>query len=94
MKPTLVSLTNIPTPYRAHLYNALAQEMEGRGLGLHVLYMAKSEPGRFWTFKPQQHRYRYTFLKEWMLKVGRYELPFNPDIFVRSACHLKDGMRD
>jgi len=81
MTPTLVSLTNIPTPYRAHLYNALSQEMQSRGLGLHVLYMAKSEPGRFWTFDPQQHRYRYTFLKDWTLKLGRYELPFNPDIF-------------
>ncbi|GAB4491609.1 MAG: hypothetical protein Fur0016_23430 [Anaerolineales bacterium] len=81
MTQTLVSLTNIPTPYRAHLYNALAQEMETRGLGLHVLYMAKSEPGRFWTFDPQNHRYHYTFLKDWTLKLGRYELPFNPDIF-------------
>lgn len=81
MTRNLVSLTNIPTPYRAHLYNALAQEMDARGLGLHVLYMAKSEPGRLWSFDPQNHRYRYTFLKDWTLKLRRYELPFNPDIF-------------
>lgn len=81
MTQTLVSLTNIPTPYRAHLYNALAQELQARGLGLHVLYMAQSEPGRFWTFDPQTHHYHYTFLKDWTLKLGRYELPFNPDIF-------------
>lgn len=76
---TLVSLTNIPTPYRTHLYNSLAQEMETRGLSLHVLYMAKSEPGRFWNFEPGKHRYRYTFLKDWTLRLRRYELPFNPD---------------
>lgn len=80
MTQTLVSLTNIPTPYRAHLYNVLAREMESRGLGLHVLYMAKSEPGRFWTFEPEQHHYPYTFLKDWPLRFRRHELPFNPDI--------------
>lgn len=79
--PTLVSLTNIPTPYRTHLYNSLAREMESRGLDLRVLYMAKSEPGRLWTFEPEKHCYRYTFLKDWTLKLRRYELPFNPDIF-------------
>ncbi len=78
-KPTLVSLTNIPTPYRTHLYNSLAREMEARGLDLQVLYMAKSEPGRHWTFDKQNTRYNYTFLKDWTLKFRRYELPLNPD---------------
>lgn len=79
MTPTLVSLTNIPTPYRAHLYNSLAQEMESRGLGLRVLYMAQSEPGRHWTFDKENNRYPYAFLKDWTLRFRRYELPFNPD---------------
>jgi glycosyltransferase involved in cell wall biosynthesis len=76
--PTLVSLTNIPTPYRTHLYNTLSREMQERGLGLRVLYMAESEPGRHWTFDKENSRYSYTFLKDWTLKYKRYELPFNP----------------
>jgi len=79
MTSTLVSLTNIPTPYRTHLYNSLAQEMESRGLDLRVLYMAESEPGRHWVFDQANSHYNYTFLKDWTIKFRRYELPLNPD---------------
>lgn len=82
-RPTLVSLTNIPTPYRTHLYNALSQAMRAAGLDLHVLYMAHTEPGRQWTFDPAQNAYRYTFMPSWTIKFRRREFYFNPG-FIRA----------
>jgi glycosyltransferase involved in cell wall biosynthesis len=76
--PTLVSLTNIPTPYRTHLYNALANAMRERDLGLHVMYMAQTEPGRYWTFDKDASRYHYTFLPGWHILFRGYEFHFNP----------------
>ncbi len=80
--PTLVSLTNIPTPYRTHLYNALFQSMRAAGLNLHVLYMAHTEPGRQWTFEKDRNAYPYTFMPSWTFRAGRREFYLNP-AFVR-----------
>ncbi|MEJ5223384.1 MAG: glycosyltransferase family 4 protein [Anaerolineales bacterium] len=76
--PTLVSLTNIPTPYRTHLYNALAAAMRERDLDLHVVYMAETEPGRYWTFDKDASHYRYTFLPGWHILLRGYEFHINP----------------
>ena len=45
---TLVVVTNIPTPYRHHLFEALGHELRKRGHQLHVLYCASIEPNRSW----------------------------------------------
>ncbi len=79
---TLVSLTNIPTPYRTHLYNALSQAMRAAGLDLHVLYMAYTEPGRQWAFDKDRNIYSYTFMPSWTIKIRRREFYINPG-FVR-----------
>lgn len=76
--PTLVSLTNIPTPYRTHLYNALANAMRERDLHLHVMYMAQTEPGRYWTFDKDASRYHYTFLPGWHILFRGYAFHINP----------------
>lgn len=61
----LVVLTNIPTPYRTAFFNILNNLLKNKGQGFHVIYCAKTEPRRFWNFKPEENRYEYTFLPGW-----------------------------
>jgi glycosyltransferase involved in cell wall biosynthesis len=42
-------LTNIPTPYRAALYERVHRRLEAGGGGLTVVYGALHQPGRQWT---------------------------------------------
>ncbi|WP_231427786.1 glycosyltransferase family 4 protein [Pedobacter sp. Leaf250] len=59
----LVVVTNIPTPYRTSFFNVLEEELVQFDESLHVIYCAKTEPGRFWKFNAEQNKYSYTFLK-------------------------------
>ena len=58
----IVVLTNIPTPYRTAFFNEFSALCKSNEIDLHVLYCAKSEPRRFWTFNAEEQRYNYTFL--------------------------------
>ena len=58
----LVSLTNMPTPYRIHFYNALARALHGRGAVLQVLFMSKTEPGRHWQLTRENWFFDHDFL--------------------------------
>lgn len=66
----LVTVTNIPTPYRTAFFNVLQQELEKIGESLHVLYCAETEPDRHWQFKPEENLYDYTFLKGLHFEIG------------------------
>ena len=57
-----ICLTNIPTPYRLHFFNALSAELERRGWSFEVWFMARSEPGRYWRFQPEEFKFQYRFL--------------------------------
>lgn len=61
----LAVVTNIPTPYRTAFFNVLQQELQVVGEHLHVIYCAKTEPGRHWDFIPVENNYAFTFLKGW-----------------------------
>jgi len=60
---SLVILTNIPTPYRTAFFDALAAEAARAGKGFHVLYCAKTEPGRHWPYDPVKMRHAHTVLR-------------------------------
>ena len=60
---SLVILTNIPTPYRTAFFDALAAEAARAGKGFHVLYCAKTEPGRHWPYEPAKMRHAHTVLR-------------------------------
>lgn len=66
----LVTVTNIPTPYRTAFFNVLQLELEKIGESLHVLYCAETEPDRHWQFKPEENIYDYTFLKGLHFEIG------------------------
>ena len=60
---SLVVLTNIPTPYRTALFDALAEEASRAGKRFHVLYCAKTEPGRHWPYDASKMRHAHTVLR-------------------------------
>ncbi len=65
----VVLLTNILSPYRVPLFNALAQRLEG---GLSVICAARSEPLRLWKQEPEHVLFRWHVLPglhwEWALR--------------------------
>ena len=60
---SLVVLTNIPTPYRTAFFDALAEEASRAGKRFHVLYCAKTEPGRHWPYDASKMRHAHTVLR-------------------------------
>jgi glycosyltransferase involved in cell wall biosynthesis len=60
---SLVVLTNIPTPYRTAFFDALAEEAARVGKRFHVLYCAKTEPGRHWPYDASKIRHAHTVLR-------------------------------
>jgi glycosyltransferase involved in cell wall biosynthesis len=85
-------LTNIVSPYRVPLFNAVAGSLEGRLL---VVCAAKTEPLRFWEVAPENWRFQCRVLpglhvswmeREWHLhwNVGLRSVlrPFAPDVLV------------
>ena len=60
---SLVVLTNIPTPYRTAFFDALAEAAAQAGKRFHVLYCAKTEPGRHWPYEPAKMRHAHTVLR-------------------------------
>jgi glycosyltransferase involved in cell wall biosynthesis len=58
----LVFLTNIPAPYRCTFYNELAKESARNGVGLTVLYCARTEPNRHWQISPSAFLHEAVFL--------------------------------
>lgn len=60
---SLVVLTNIPTPYRTAFFDALAEASSRAGKRFHVLYCAKTEPGRHWPYDASKMRHAHTVLR-------------------------------
>lgn len=59
----LVVLTNIPTPYRTAFFDALAEAAASVGKRFHVLYCAKTEPGRHWPYDASKIRHAHAVLR-------------------------------
>jgi len=66
----LVVLTNIPTPYRTALFDAIAAECARQGHAFHVLYCAETELGRHWPYRPAELRHPHTLLAGWHPRVA------------------------
>ena len=55
----LVCVTNIPTPYRFHLFSSLAEQLRDEGIELEVKFMAGTEPGRLWRVDMQSLKFNH-----------------------------------
>ena len=77
---SLVVLTNIPTPYRTAFFDALAEAAACAGKRFHVLYCAKTEPGRHWPYDPSKMRHAHTVLRGFHRSLTGIHAHLNPGV--------------
>jgi glycosyltransferase involved in cell wall biosynthesis len=77
---SLVVLTNIPTPYRTAFFDALAEESARAGKRFHVLYCAKTEPGRHWPYDASKMRHAHTVLRGFHPSLTGIQAHLNPGV--------------
>ena len=77
---SLVVLTNIPTPYRTAFFDALAEAAAQAGQRFHVLYCAKTEPGRHWPYDPSKMRHAHTVLRGFHPSCAGVHAHLNPGV--------------
>ena len=76
----LIILTNIPTPYRTAFFDALAEETARVGKRFHVLYCAKTEPGRHWPYDPSKMKHAHTVLRGFHPSLTGVQAHLNPGV--------------
>ena len=75
MTRRLVILTEIISPYRIPLFNALAQHPD---LNLHVIFLAETDPKlRQWKVYKEEIRFSHEVLPSWRRRVGKYNVLLN-----------------
>jgi glycosyltransferase involved in cell wall biosynthesis len=75
MRRRLVILTEIISPYRIPLFNALAQHTE---VDLHVVFLAETDPGlRQWQIYKEEIHFSHQILPSWRRRVGKYNALLN-----------------
>jgi glycosyltransferase involved in cell wall biosynthesis len=77
---SLVVLTNIPTPYRTAFFDTLAEEAACAGKRFHVLYCAKTEPGRHWPYEPAKMKHDHTVLRGFHPSLTGIHAHLNPGV--------------
>jgi glycosyltransferase involved in cell wall biosynthesis len=78
-------VTNIPTPYRNHLHERMAEIFPRHGLDVTVHFMAWSEPDRHWQFEPADLAYPHRVHRGIHPRLGSIDLHFNPGLLAGLA---------
>jgi glycosyltransferase involved in cell wall biosynthesis len=75
MSMRLVILTEIISPYRIPLFNALARRPE---VDLHVIFMAETDPHlRQWQVYKEEIQFSFQVLPSWRKRMGKYNMLLN-----------------
>jgi len=75
MTRRVVLVTEIISPYRIPLFNALARQPE---IDLHVIFLSETDPSlRQWQIYKNEIRFSYEVLPSWRRRVGNYNLLIN-----------------
>jgi glycosyltransferase involved in cell wall biosynthesis len=75
MSCRLVLLTEIISPYRIPVFNALANQS---GIDLHVVFLAESDPSlREWVVYKDEIRFSHEVLPSWRKRFGKYNFLLN-----------------
>ena len=78
MSRRLVIITEIISPYRIPLFNALAQRGD---IDLHVIFLAETDPGlRDWKVYRNEIKFSYQVLRSWRCKIGKHNWLLNAGI--------------
>lgn len=83
MRLRLHWLHNIPSPYRNHRFEHMAQIFPGLGIDFEVLFMAWTEPDRFWRFAPEDLRYPWSLHRGVQVRGLGDGFHFNPGLLRR-----------
>lgn len=76
-KKSVVLITDVPTPYRNHLFSQLELEFQNYGLELVVWYMSKAVSNRNWFFDTKLLTYKHEFFKSSEIQYNNYILHLN-----------------
>lgn len=75
MRRRVVLITEIISPYRIPLFNALARQPE---IDLHVIFLAETDPSlRQWQIYKNEINFSYCVLPSWRQRIGKYNLLMN-----------------
>lgn len=75
MSRRVVILTEIISPYRIPVFNALTRH---GGIDLHVIFLAENDPTeRQWLVYKDEIRFSYEVLPSWRRRIGRHSLLLN-----------------
>jgi glycosyltransferase involved in cell wall biosynthesis len=77
-QPLFISLTNIPTPYRLHFYNALSKALYQKEIDFKVWFMAQSESGRHWKFNQNDFDFKFEFKPGFNPSIKNRQFYFSP----------------
>lgn len=78
MTRRVVLVTEIISPYRIPLFNALARQP---GVDLHVIFLSETDPSlREWQIYKNEIRFSYEVLPSWRRRIGKYNLLINRKI--------------
>ncbi len=70
---TVLLVTNIPTPYRIPLFNAVAEAFERSGFNLKVAFAASGYARRNWAIDMDECRFAYEILPSTPFHIGKSE---------------------
>jgi 1,2-diacylglycerol 3-alpha-glucosyltransferase len=75
MSRRVVLVTEIISPYRIPLFNALARHP---GIDLHVIFLSETDPSlRQWEIYKNEIKFAYQVLPSWRRRIGKYNLLIN-----------------
>lgn len=80
-----VCVTDIPTPYRVHLFDAMAREFEGREVEFQVHFMARTVPIRSWELNPSDWHFDHHFGSGIHWTKGSTTFHLNPSVVYQIA---------
>jgi glycosyltransferase involved in cell wall biosynthesis len=75
-------VTDIPTPYRNHLYERMGQLFPSYGIDLTVHFMTLADHRRPWRFAPEELRYPWKVHGEPVSPLRRRAIHLNPSLLV------------
>lgn len=79
---SLISITNIPTPYRIHFYRSLSNALSEVGVHHEVWFMASTEPGRNWHLEPTAFGFPNRVYKGIHPIIQNRQFHFNPSLIL------------
>jgi len=73
----VILLTNILSPYRVPLFNALGRFLRERGYDFKIVFLAERESNRRWRVRKEELKVEHVLLPGWHYFLWRHEFPIH-----------------